>query len=137
MSYDKERIAKIITDIEKYLKDLALLNPKELNDLKTYYASSMLLFAIANRIIDLGDAIVTGGEFGFPSKYREIFAILLKQGIIAKDMENKLSDLVYYRNLLSHEYTDVKPEDVKAFWKSIGIAKEFISKVKEFFDKKK
>ena len=62
----------------------------------------MLLFAIANRAIDLGDAIVTGGEFGFPNKYREIFELLSKNNVISKEMGERLSKLVYYRNLVSH-----------------------------------
>lgn len=137
MMYDKERIAKIIVDIERYTRDLNQLDKRQLEDPKTYYAASMLLFAIANRAIDLGDAIVTGGELGFPGTYRNIFSILAQNGIISVELEKRLSDLVYYRNLVSHEYTDVKKEDIVMFWKKITVVSDFVMRIKIYLQKKK
>jgi len=137
MTYDKQRIARIISDIEKYLSDLQKLEPKQIDDKKTYYAASMLLLTLANRTIDLGDAIVTGGNFGFPSTYRVIFSLLKENGVIDKKMEEELGHIVHYRNLLSHEYAEITTKDVLAFWKSASSISRFMQRVKEFLQKRK
>jgi len=79
--YDVERIGKIISDIERYFRDLELegLNIKKVEDLedrKDFYAISMVLFSILNRAIDLGDEIVMANNLGMPSTYKEIFRLL-------------------------------------------------------------
>ena len=78
--YDTERIARIISDIEKYLRDLEELDIKEARDLadkRNFYAISMVLFSILNRTIDLGEELVMANNLGMPSTYREIFKLLV------------------------------------------------------------
>ncbi|NMX21052.1 hypothetical protein C5S30_01145 [ANME-1 cluster archaeon GoMg4] len=134
--YDVERIGKIISDIERYFRDLELegLNIKKVEDLedrKDFYAISMVLFSILNRAIDLGDEIVMANNLGMPSTYKEIFRLLTRNEYIGKDMGEKLSNLVFYRNLLSHEYYDLTEEDVLEVFKKISIVKKFVARIKE------
>jgi len=134
--YDIERIGKIISDIERYFRDLELegLNIKKVEDLedrKDFYAISMVLFSILNRAIDLGDEIVMANNLGMPSTYKEIFRLLTRNEYIGKDMGEKLSNLVFYRNLLSHEYYDLTEEDVLEVFKKISIVKKFVERIKE------
>ncbi|MCK4731997.1 MAG: DUF86 domain-containing protein [Methanophagales archaeon] len=134
--YDVERIGKIISDIERYFRDLELegLNIKKVEDLedrKDFYAISMVLFSILNRAIDLGDEIVMANNLGMPSTYKEIFRLLTRNEYIGKDMGEKLSNLVFYRNLLSHEYYDLTEEDVFEVFKKISIVKKFVERIKE------
>ena len=134
--YDVERIGKIISDIERYFRDLELegLNIKKVEDLedrKDFYAISMVLFSILNRAIDLGDEIVMANNLGMPSTYKEIFRLLTRNEYIGKDMGEKLSNLVFYRNLLSHEYYDLTEEDVLEVFKKISIVKKFVERIKE------
>jgi len=78
--YDIERTARIISDIEKYLRDLEELDIKEARDLadkRNFYAISMVLFSILNRTIDLGEELVMANNLGMPSTYREIFKLLV------------------------------------------------------------
>jgi len=134
--YDVERIGKIISDIERYFKDLELegLNIKKVEDLedrKGFYAISMVLFSILNRAIDLGDEIVMANHLGMPSTYKEIFRLLTRNEYIGKDMGEELSNLVFYRNLLSHEYYDLTEEDVFEVFKKISIVKKFVERMKD------
>ena len=134
--YDIERIGKIISDIERYFRDLELegLNIKKVEDLedrKDFYAISMVLFSILNRAIDLGDEIVMANNLGMPSTYKEIFRLLTRNEYIGKDMGEELSNLVFYRNLLSHEYYDLTEEDVFEVFKKISIVKKFIGRIKK------
>lgn len=82
--YDAERIGKIISDIEKYLRDLEELDIKEAKDLAT--------------LPNLGEG---------------------------------LSNLVFYRNLLSHEYYELTEKDVLDVSKKINVVKEFVERVKQ------
>ena len=132
--YDIERIGKIISDIERYFRDLEGLNIKNVEDLedrKDFYAISMVLFSILNRAIDLGDEIVMANNLGMPSTYKEIFRLLTRNKYIGKDMGEELSNLVFYRNLLSHEYYDLTEEDVLEVFKKISIVKKFVERIKE------
>lgn len=138
MAYDNERIAKILADLEKFLKDLELLNiksKKDLDDLKNFYSASMVLFSIINRLIDLGDEIVSGAELGMPGTYKEIFIILCNKGLIENKLAKELSGLVSYRNKISHEYYDVTPDEVFRLLQNIKIAKEFLEKAKKIIRK--
>ena len=51
-------------------------------------------------------------------------------GKIISDIE-KLSNLVFYRNLLSHEYYDLTEEDVFEVFRRMVIVKKFVGRVKE------
>ncbi len=59
--YDLEKITIIIADMEKYFEDMEKLGIRkieDLDDIKNFYSVSMLLFAILNKAIDLGEEIV-------------------------------------------------------------------------------
>jgi uncharacterized protein YutE (UPF0331/DUF86 family) len=132
--YDVERIGKIISDIERYFRDLEGLNIKKVEDLeerKDFYAISMLLFSILSRTIDLGNEIVMANNLGMPSSYKDIFRLLAKNGFIEQELEKRLSNLVFYRNLLSHEYYELTEEDVFDIFKRINIVKQFLEKSKD------
>ncbi len=136
--YDVERIGKIISDIGRYFRDLEELDIEKVEDLedkKNFYAVSMVLFSILNRAIDMGDEIVMANNLGMPSTYKEIFRLLTKNKFIDKDIGEELSNLVFYRNLLSHEYYDLTEEDVFEVFRRIGIVKKFIEGMKESFIK--
>jgi len=132
--YDMERIGKIISDIEKYFRDLEELKIEKIEDLedkRNFYALSMALFSILNRTIDLGSEIVIANNLGMPSTYRDIFGLLGKNGFIDKALEKELSHLVFYKNLLSHEYYDLTEKDVFDVSKRTDVIKKFVEKVKE------
>ena len=72
--YDRERIVKIVSDLEKYFRDLEELKIEEIADIEAkmhFYALSMVLFSILNRTIDLGNEIVMANNLGMPSTYKE------------------------------------------------------------------
>lgn len=131
--YDKERVGKIISDIDRYLADLGSINAnsfKDLEDKKNFYSASMLLFSIINRVIDLGEEAVTANKLGTPSTYKDIFFLLRKGKIIDRKMQNQLADLSSYRNRFSHEYYNFTETDVLDAKARIMIARDFIKKIK-------
>ena len=71
---DPERLTKIISDIYRYPDDperMDIKDPRDLDDIRNFYAVSMVLFTPITRVIDLGDEIVTSGNLGVGT-YREI-----------------------------------------------------------------
>ncbi len=132
---DKERIIGILNDIEKYLNDLNGMKIKgleDLRDIERYYATSMILFSLLNRVIDLGQEIVISKKFGMPSSYRDIFGILFERRIIEKEMFEELKKFVDLRNILSHEYYRIDEKDIFYAVQKIEILKRFIETTKKY-----
>lgn len=131
---DRERIIKIMSDIEKYFSDLEQREIKSLDDLmdmEKYYAVSMILFSLLNRIIDLGQEIIISKKFGMPSSYKDTFRILFERKIIDKKMFEEFKKFVYLRNALSHEYYRIDEKDIFYAVRKIGILKRFVERIKE------
>lgn len=127
--YDKEKIAVIIDDLNMYLEKLEKMNIKsadDLNDDMKFYASSMLIFSVLNRTIDLGDEIIKSKKLGYPLEIKEIFTILSENKVIKKEMGDKLKDLVVARNKLAHRYGGVKTKDVFYLIKEIKLVRNFV-----------
>jgi len=112
--YDLERIGKIISDINKYMKELEgyNLSKEDLSDSKNYNASSMLVFAILNRLIDIGGEIISAEELGAPNTYQDIMNILSKANVINKEKAEKLNTLISKRNIFAHFYEDITEKEL-------------------------
>ncbi|MBI2079770.1 DUF86 domain-containing protein [Candidatus Micrarchaeota archaeon] len=104
---DKEQIAVMIRDTERYLSDLEELEVSKHSDLlekKKYYASSMVIFAILNRSIDIANEVIAGSKIQIPGSYWDSFYLLGKAKIISEKTAEKMKNLVKYRNVIAHEY---------------------------------
>lgn len=135
--YDKERISIIIEDIKKYSQKLKERNIKKLSDLDdlNFYACSMIIFSIINRIIDLGDEIIDSKKFGFPSEIKDIFILLGENKVINKKTEEKLKDLIRLRNKIAHRYGSINKGDIFKSIEEVKIVEEFINEIIEYMKK--
>ncbi|KUK98553.1 MAG: hypothetical protein XE10_2023 [Methanoculleus marisnigri] len=138
VQYDIERIGSICSDIRRYLVDLEQLNigyAGDLSDKRNFYAVSMILFSLLNRVLDLGNEVTIAHNLGIPKSYRDIFILLWKNGFIDEKCAKEMGRLVTYRNLLSHEYQGITPEKVFELTKKVNTIKKFArfmqEKVKE------
>ena len=134
-NFDLEKIGKALDDVERYLKDLKELNVKEegdLEDKEKFYAASMITFSIMNRCIDLGNEVISAGNLGMPSSYRDIFEYLYRRKVVDKEVRDKMIKLVYYRNLIAHEYHRINEKEVLTLVNGIGISERFIRQIREF-----
>ena len=112
--YDLQRVGKIIADIEKYKKELEGYNltKENLKESKNYHASSMLIFSILNKLIDLGSEIISAEELGAPNTYQDIMNILANKSIINKEQAEKMKKLVSKRNIFAHFYGELTEKDI-------------------------
>jgi uncharacterized protein YutE (UPF0331/DUF86 family) len=127
-------LTKIISDIYRYPDDLErmeLTDMHDLDDIKNFYAFSMILFTLINRVIDLGDEIVTSRNLGVPGTCREIFNLLERGKVIDKELASDLSNLVYQRNILAHEYHNLTEGDVFRTYRRVPVIRKFVERVKE------
>src|SRR3989344_2080151 len=126
MKYDIERIGKLTTDIEKYLREIEqykIENVSDLQDSKTYHATSMVLFAVLNRVIDLGSEILSAENLGAPDTYQDIMPLLAKANIINKNHADELNKLIRKRNILAHFYEDINEKELFKALKDLPIVK--------------
>jgi len=128
--YDEERIGAIRIDIRTYIQDLANLNIRDIQDLhdkRNFYAASMILFSLLNRVFDLGSEVAVANNLGIPSTYREIFQVLENNGFIESALARQMIRLVIYRNLLSHEYYGITDEKLINLIRQMSTIEEFVS----------
>jgi len=132
--YDEERIGIIFSDIQRYLKDfedLGIHGIQDLHDKRNFYASSMVLFSLLNRLFDLGSEMAIAHNLGIPATYREIFVLLQKNEIIGNDLAKEMIGLVTYRNLLSHEYHGITEETLFDLTKKIAGIRQFVGMMQD------
>ena len=116
---DKESIQSKIARIRRNLKELQKLGALSYKA----YAANILNTATAERLLqvsieamlDIGSHIVAEKALGEPLEYRSVFTILLKAGVLPKNLEKSLMDLVGLRNRIVHLYEEVDPKKIHQF----------------------
>jgi uncharacterized protein YutE (UPF0331/DUF86 family) len=135
--YDLERITSMMKDIDKYflkLKEVGL-NSENVHNSEKFYASSMLMFSILNRMIDLASEILVKNDFGMPSAYEQYFEVLASNGIIDRKIEKDLKQLVKDRNLFAHQYFSINEKEVLNVSRRIQVVKDFVERIKKVVEK--
>ena len=135
--YNIDRINTMIEDIKKFFADLDTINPNENNieNPEILHSTSMLIFGIMNRSIDIAQEIIVKNEIGMPQKYGESFSILGDKGIIDKKLIVDIEKLIEKRGLFAHHYYDVNKKEVIKLSKDINIVKKFVESVKKLIER--
>src|SRR3989344_5534752 len=131
------RIQDKIGEIEKYLEELSEIQPENFenynNDFKTKAACERYFEKIIESIVDLAFLVIKEKKFKVPEEDKEAFDILTNEGIISKELAEKLKDAKGMRNLIAHEYGKVDDEIVfESITSELGRDTEhFVEKVKQ------
>lgn len=107
------RLASLLSRLEKHREKAKELAEKNVSEYLVFNALAMECFQAVNSAIELGELIVSEQNLGFPATYREIFELLHNAGIVTKETLNKLSKLIFFRNLIAHEYYKITEEELK------------------------
>ena len=132
--YDVNRIGRIISDIKKYQNELNSYGIKKVSDLKEgikYHASAMLIFAILNRVLDLGNEILANESVGAPNTYLDIMPLLSKAGYINKEEADELNKIIEKRNVMAHFYYEINEKDLFKVINKLYLIDGFIQIVKK------
>ncbi len=129
----------MMRDIERYLSDLKEMNlndKKDLENKRSFYAVSMVIFAILNRAIDIGNEIISGSEsISLPGTYKDTFEILAQHKVIGPRLASKMVKLMKYRNIIAHDYYEMDISEVYKLKNDIEEVSEFILAIKNFLKK--
>ena len=109
-----DKIVKRISLIQEYYqileKKLNLSKEEFLKNPDNYLTTERLLHLISESMIDIGNHIIAKQQLGKPESYSEIFTILVKKGIIDKELGDKLVIFAGLRNILVHDYLGLDRE---------------------------
>lgn len=136
MIRNKERILKIYSDLDRFFSDLkaiSLKNKEDLNDNLKFHATSMLLFSILQRTIDLGEEVIFTLGLPLPGSHKEVFEILSNAKVVTKEELEKLKFMVNFRNLIAHQYYAFGDADIFEVYSNLGIITKFVEKSKKVF----
>lgn len=119
---DKERLARITDFFESELCDLR--DKFQQLDSKSYLSNRDIrrnvercLENIINASLDAAKIILVSNKLPIPDTYREYFVTLYIANLIDKDTADKLSDGVRLRNVLAHQYLDIRWDRINKFLK--------------------
>ena len=137
----KVRLIKHIGFLEEELKDYVLFRQVTWKDYKANRSTRRDLERwienIINSSIDIAKVILSSEEISLSDTYREvILSLSLVKGFDSKEAE-ELSKWVRFRNIISHEYLDIKWASIKRFiGETESLYKRFLNNVKEYVKKK-
>jgi uncharacterized protein YutE (UPF0331/DUF86 family) len=137
----KFRLIKHITFLENEVRDykyFSSLSWKEYNEDRNKRRNvERWIENIINSSIDISKIILNTEGLRLPDTYKEIVtALSTVQGFNKDDME-KLSAWVRLRNIISHEYLDIRWSSIKRFISETEpLYKRFIDKVKDYLEKR-
>ena len=135
---NKERLNFIVEDVNIYFEKLRKISPtkENLNNDEKFLSTSMAIFQILNRMIDLADEIVKIEKIGYPLQIKDLFTFLEEKNIIDKKLERRLKDLVISRNKFSHRYGNITKEEILLILKELDSVKDFIKVILAHLNKK-
>jgi uncharacterized protein YutE (UPF0331/DUF86 family) len=137
----KYRLIKHISFLENELKDYGLfktLTWKEYDEQRTKRRNvERWVENIINSSIDISKIILTFEKKDLPDTYRAIVKNLsLISGFSAENME-KLTEWVGLRNIISHEYLDIRWSSIKSFISETGpLYRQFVVQAKGYLERK-
>ena len=128
---DKELVRNKLINLEEYINDL-----KEYKDVKVIeYENDKLLHRFIERtlhlaveaILDIGSHIISDERLGSPDNNSDIIKILARHDIIKKNVDDYVK-MAKFRNIIVHDYEDIKPEII------LGIVKNNLDDLKAIFN---
>lgn len=140
---DAQRIRSRIEEIRRRVKLLesqfkAFPEEKLILDETLYAAAERHLEVAIQSCIDIGNHLVAQLGLERPKREnKEIFLILAGSDIFPYEFARKLTDMVGYRNILVHEYTEVERHNTyENIQSNLGDFAKFSQYIEKFLQKK-
>lgn len=86
-----------------------------------------LLLAIET-VIDLGSHVISSEGYSPPTSYGDVFRVLGDEGVITRELAERLMAMARFRNVLVHLYADVNEDRV------LQILRESLVDLDEFLE---
>jgi len=130
------RINDKLKEIEDYLGELLNIIPNKFEeykgDHKTIAACERYFERIVETIIDSCFLLIKEKDLKMPEEEEKAFDVLKQEGVLSKQLTDKLKDAKGMRNIIAHEYGKVDDEIVfEAITQQLEKdIKEFIKRIK-------
>lgn len=140
--HDRERLERLIDFLEEqaglyqvyrgFSPDEYERDPRKRNEIERWLEN------IINAVIDAGKVMLGSEKHLIPPTYREIVRRSMRMVGIPDDFETRFDGWVRLRNVLAHEYLDIKWKRLVEFAEQSEPAiRQFIAGIKEFLVKEK
>lgn len=100
-----------ISSVKKYLKILERYEKysrKEIeDDIDIRGAVERYLYLASQATIDLAEAVLSYKKFRKPTTMSDTFYILNEEGIISRELKEKMIGMTGFRNVIAHDYEKV------------------------------
>lgn len=137
---DKELLSRKISQLREYLN--ALRNADDITwskyeeDLRTRAFVERYLQLCIEKVIDIGNHLVSFHRWREPEGYRDIFQVLYENGCIPKEYLTTFQNMASFRNMLVHRYEKTDNEVIfSIFRKRLGDFDLFINLVLDWVKK--
>lgn len=88
---------------------------------------------IANAIIDISKIIIATSDIQVPDSYREMILKLSELNIIDTELATSIAEVARLRNILAHQYLDIRWEYLKNFIdEKVEYVYKFLKTVSDF-----
>ena len=133
----KGRLIRHIKFLEEEIKDYALfrsLNWERYNtDRSKRRDVERWIENVVNSSIDISKLILDAEDIRLPETYREMVSFLALVEGFDKEQLEKISQWVSLRNIIAHEYLDIRWASIKRFIRETEpLYKAFLERVKEY-----
>lgn len=133
---DEKRILSKIDELDSYLNELSKIKPVTLEEyeksIKDKRACERLLQISIETVIDIANIIVSELKLGIPSDEDMLFDKLKQKNIISEKMTLTLKEMKGFRNILVHNYGEVKNELAFENLEELGDFEEFKEEILRF-----
>jgi len=126
MELNKEIIKSRIDIIERNLKEIKEISNQKFFTYRDELALKHALLECIEACVDIANHIISVKGFRKAESYSDVFKVLEENGIINKDLSEKLQSMVKFRNVLVHRYANVD------FNKIVEFSKKDIKDIEEF-----
>ena len=137
----KQRLLKHLNfldiEIKDYEKFKSLLKDEYYEDADKRRNVERWIENIINSSIDISKVILTSEDISLPDNYKEIVSLISIVKDLGFDEAEPLSRWVRFRNIISHEYLDIRWTSIKRFISETELLyRDFLDKAKNYLEKK-
>ncbi len=136
----KQRLLKHISFLESeltdYLKFKELTRDEYINERDKRRNVERWIENIINSSIDISKVLLTLEDISLPDNYKEIVSLTSHIKKLNFDKAEALSRWVKFRNIVAHEYLDIRWSSIKKFISETESSyKDFLDKTKAYLEK--
>lgn len=134
------RIQKKLGELEIYIEGLLdkqdVSRKEYLDDIDTQDIVERRFEKAIQASLDIVSHIVSSENFREPENYGALFEILREREIMSETISEQMVEMAGFRNVLAHEYSDIRNERVYEHLQNLDRFRNFASEINNCISKK-